>query len=325
MHGEPAVSERARLLLRDAGRRGRGRAAPAVELLAARGLTPFPALLDLEEWLGGAVLRSRSFEVEIGVARMAEVEGDPRAGPDGSRVLVGRQDPWTAISMSADGRLWSHGPDDAPWELAASLPAYVEQLARRAVIDAWSPDPFRVLLEPAGEALARLLGLGRDALSSDDVETAWTGDAGWLVQRHRGDPYATSFAELLGRDLEAAVDALLVLANARPGVRARVIGPGTTAEEHHRDGYARPGAVPDPRALAAVPGTVRLDYLGSCLAYLGAPDDVGDVWVLGAPGARRVEQLVRPGSDPGAGHVEWSSFAGEGAVRRLFLPVHRAG
>jgi hypothetical protein len=323
MAREPGLSARAQRFLRRDAHTRRTPATPDAmrSLLAAQGLQANLPLLAFEARFGGRTLAWASNEVVLGVGRMAQEVGDLHAGPDDSRVLVGQQDPWTAISMSPDGRLWSHGPDDAPWELAVSAAAYVEQLARRATIAGWCADPFRVLLEPDGAAIAAALALHADGPASDEVEAAWAGDACWLIQRRRGDPYATGFADLLCRDLEAAAGTLLALRRVRPGIRVRVIGTTATTEAFARGGYASPGEVPDAAGWRGEQWACSFAYLGSCLAYLGVPDDEGVVWLLGGQGSRRVEQLVRPGADPTAGFVEWSSFATEQAVRRLYLPV----
>jgi tetratricopeptide (TPR) repeat protein len=91
------------------------------------------------------------------------------------------------ISLSADGHLWAHGPDDAPWALAASPHAFLEQLALRAAISEWCADPFHVATDPAGEAIAAAPGLRRDEVASDDHLVAFEGDSCRVLQRRFAD------------------------------------------------------------------------------------------------------------------------------------------
>ena len=319
------LSERARRFLQRVGasRAQSADVAGTLGFVAAQGLPVFPALRDFESEFGGLQFVWRRHDVVLGIACMRERDEDLHAGPDNSRVLIGRADEWIEISMSPDGRLWSHGPDDAPWELASSPATYLEHLALLASIPDWCDEPFRVVVEPIGAKLAQLLDMSVDAIASDDHDAVWTSDACWLLQKLKGDPYATSFASLLCRDIEVAADTLLRLQQARPELRIQVGGceRGTT-EEHSRHGYAKLGQIPAADSWACEPNAVRFAYLGDCMAYLGSPDDVGVVWLFGEPGARRFEQYVRPGSDPGGGFVEWASFGADRAVLRRFLPVY---
>jgi hypothetical protein len=291
--------------------------------VARQGLPVFPALRDFESEFGGLRFSWRGHDVVLGVAAMQAVDSDLHAGPDASRVRIGRDGEWTDISMSLDGALWSHGPDDTPWELAASTASYIEHLALLAAIEDWCSDPFRIIVEPVGGELAGMLGLALDVWASDDTRSAWTDGACWLVQQLRGDPYHTSFAELRCRDIEAAADALVRMRLHRPGTRIQVAGAETGATDvFSRSGYATPDQVPPPDSWAREPGAISFAYLGGCLSYLGSPDDTGEIWLFGEPGARRFEQYVEPGADPGAGFVEWSSFSADRMVRRRFIPVY---
>ena len=325
MSHEHELSERARRFLQRVGASRAPSADPAgtLGLVAEQGLPVFPALRDFESEFGGLTFRWRTHDVVLGIASMRERDEDLHAGPDDSRVLIGRAGEWTDISMSTDGRLWSHGPDDAPWEFASSPAGYLEHLALLASMEAWCDDPFRVVVEPIGPELAQLMDLSVDAVASDDHHAAWTSDACWLLQRLKGDPYNTSSADLLCRDIEVAADTLLHLRQARPGLRIQVGGSRrVTTEEYSRHGYASLDQIPSPDSWAREPNAVHFAYLGDCLAYLGSPDDVGVVWLFGEPGARRFEQYVRPGSDPNAGFVEWASYGADRAVHRRFVPVY---
>jgi hypothetical protein len=294
-----------------------------MEAVARQGLPVSPALRDFESEFGGLNFSWRAHDVVLGVAAMQARDGDLRIGPDASRVLIGSAGEWTDISMSADGTLWSHGPDDTPWELASSPASYIEHLALLAAIVDRCSDTFRIIFEPVGAELARTLGLDLDAWASDGTRAAWTDGACWLLQQLRGDPYHTSFAELRCRDIEAAAGALIRVRHDRPGVRIQVAGTETGAtDEYSRTGYATRNQVPPPESWAREPGAVAFAYLGDCLSYLGSPDDTGDIWLFGEPGARRFEQYVRPGLDPDAGFVEWSSFSASRTVRRRFIPIY---
>lgn len=328
MSREHELSERARRFLHRVGASRAQSADPAgaLEFVTDQGLPVFPALRDFELAYGGLTFMWRTHDVVLGVASMHERVEDLHVGPDDSRVLIGRADEWTDISMSPDGRLWSHGPDDAPWEFASSPATYLEHLALLASIEDWCDDPFRVVVEPIGSRLAQLMDLSVDAMASDDHHAAWTSDACWLLQKLKGDPYSTSFADLLCRDIDVAAETLLHLRQARPTLRIQVAGSeqGVT-EEYSRHGYASLGQIPSPDSWAREPNATSFAYLGGCLAYLGSPDDAGIVWLFSKPGTRRFEQYVRPGIDPDAGFVEWASYRAGRAVRRRYIPVYPPG
>lgn len=319
------ISERGRRFLQRVGASSASSSDPAgaLELVARQGLPVFPALRDFESEFGGLAFRWRTHDVLLGIAAMHARVQDLHAGPDDSRVLIGSAGEWTEISMSPDGALWSHGPDDTPWALASSPKGYLEHLALLASIADWCGDPFRVIVEPIGAELAGVLDLSVDATATDDHQAAWTSDACWLLQRLKGDPYHTSFADLLCRDIDVAAETLLRLRKARPELRIQVGGSdGGAIEEYSRHGFASPDQIPSPDSWAREPNAVSFAYLGDCLSYLGSPDNTGIIWLFGERGARRFEQYVQPGADPDAGFVEWASQGPGWAVRRRFIPVY---
>ncbi|MCU0728421.1 MAG: hypothetical protein MUE73_21990 [Planctomycetes bacterium] len=324
MHPTQSLSARASAFLQRAAMTPRPRPdrAHAVALVAAQGLPVFPALPEFEGALGGLRLEAPGGPVVLGLSEMHAEDPDLRAGADDTRVVVGRQGEWTTISMSADGRLWAHGPDDAPWALAASPLAFLEQLALRAAISEWCADPFHVATDPVGEEIAAALGLRRDEVASDDHLVAFLDDSCRVLQWLRGSPYHTGFAGLLFPDLERAAAGLRRLAHARPGLSVAVAGgEKSTIEEFARDGCAAPGRVPAIDAWAGESSAMRFRYLGNEAVHLGSPEADGVVWVFGAAGESRIEQLVWSGACAGEGVIQWSSFAPGLARRRRYLPV----
>ncbi|MCU0727879.1 MAG: hypothetical protein MUE73_19145 [Planctomycetes bacterium] len=320
----PSLSRRAhRFLFRVAASfRAPGDPSGALAILAAKGLPHSPEIAQFEAAFGGLRFNWRGREALFGIAAMHALDPDLRAGPDGSRVLVGREGEWTGVSMSADGRLWSHGPDDWPWPLAPSFARRLEHLALLAAVDEWCGDPFRLVLPPCGGEIAEALGLVPDATASDDHLAAFAGDAGHLLGRLRGAPPGTSFCELLCRDTDVAAESLLRLRRWRPDMGVAISGTREgRVEEYSRHGYAGPGEVPDPESWAGAQNAVRFRYHAEDLGFLGQPRDVGVVWLFGSPGAWRFEQYVRPGGAPDRGFVEWTSHAGGRTVQRRFIPV----
>ena len=184
--------------------------------------------------------------------------------------------------------------------------------------------------------LAAVLGLPPDLDASDDHLSAFGDGKAFILERRMGNPFATSFAELLFPDRNAAAEALLIVKRHRPGIRIADRRAGED-DDHGvlaaRLCRARPG--PDPESFAREPNATRFRVLGEP-AFRGRPDDAGVVWLFGEPGAWRFEQYLRPGSrrTPGS----WSGPPSETAARfgvgscrstlRLSLdrpPVHSAG
>ena len=321
----PGLSDRAREFLRSVG--ASFDAAPArtamLALVAEQGLPVTPSLHAFEEAFEGLRFAWGHRRLVLGLAAVAADGGDLRAQPGDARVLIGQEDDWTNISMSPDGRLWSHGPDRTPWPLASSPAGYIEQLVLLAEIESCCDAPFRVAVPPSAAKLAPALGLVMDA-ASDDHLAAWRGDSCWLVQRLQGNPYATGFAGLVCRDIEVAADLLLRARQIVQPLGIAVTGiAGEVESVVERHGYASVGRqVPDPESWGSEPGAVRFEYLGDGLGYLGQPDTTGVVWLLGDPGARCLEQVVRAGPAPRDGVVRWDSFAAARSVSRLYIPVY---
>lgn len=320
------LSRRAREFLGSVGasRDPEPASAPALAAAAAQGLPVTPPLRAFEAAFGGMRFTWEHRKVVLGLAALQADDGDLRAAPGDSRVLIGREDEWTDISMSPDGRLWSHGPDRTPWPLASSPSRYLEHLALLAVMRSWCGAPFQVAVPPIGASLAHWLGLVLDDTASDDHLAAWRSDSCWLVQRLQGNPYAVGFANMLCRDMDVAADLLLRARRALPLLRISVTGvEGSVETLVDRHGYASVGRqVPDPESWGREPGAVRFEYLGDGLAYLGRPDTPGVVWLFGSPGAWRFEQVVLAGPSPGDGVVRWGSFDAVGSVSRLYVPVY---
>ncbi len=324
----PALSDRALAFLRGAGARRAPGPDPSAALAtaAAQGLPVSPALRSFEEQFGGLAFTCGRRRVLLGVGAVSAEDAFLRPAPDDDRVLVGREDEWTDLSMSPDGRLWSHGPDGAPWPLAGSATRYVEHLALLATAESVLPDPFLTALPPGGPSLAGVLGWTPDA-ASDDHLAAWSGAPGWLIHRRRGHPYATGYAELRCGSLEATAEVLVRLHRALPGLRVAVTGwVRRTEQQTGRDGWGRVGVeVPDPECWSEAPGVLRFDYLGEGLGFLGQPDRPGTLWLVPGPEGWRLEQVVLAGPEAACGVVRWDSHDARRSLARLFLPVHPPG
>ena len=119
MCGKDQLSGRAsRFLERIAAPRREGAdPAGALELASALGLPASAALAAFEADYGGLRFRFGRRDAVFGVAAMRAEDPDLRIGPDSSRVLIGREDSYTDVSMSADGRLFS------PWAGRGALAA----------------------------------------------------------------------------------------------------------------------------------------------------------------------------------------------------------
>lgn len=325
MHRLPALSDRALAFLRGAGAQRASSPDPsrALEAVAAQGLPVSCALRSFEEQFGGLAFTCGRRSILLGVGAMSAEDPDLRTAPDDDRVFVGREDEWTDLSMSPDGRLWSHGPDGAPWPLAGSAARYVEHLALLATVESLLPDPFLTALPPEGPSLAGVLGWTLDA-GSDDHLAAWSGAPGWLIQRGRGHPYATGYAELRCGSLEAAAEILVHLHRALPGLGVAVTGwVGRTEQQTGHEGWGRVGVeVPEFESWAEEPGALVFDYLGEGLGFLGQPDRPGTVWLLPVREGWRLEQVVLAGPEASDGVIRWDSHDARRSLTRLFLPAH---
>ncbi|WP_437648870.1 hypothetical protein [Sorangium sp. So ce362] len=262
--------------------------------LAACHRPAFAAAIDFEELYGG--LSWGEDPLGIYYDEPMRDENDP-LDLDGTMVPIGSEGV-CGLFMNDAGEVITQ-----PNVKSASIEKYIEQRALFATVEAQRA--YRVKVRPAaGGALAATLGLAVIPEATDAYQAYFEAD-GVLLRHHRQPEVYEARADLaLAPSLEHVAAILESAARAVDSPRVSIHRLGARMI---RLSAGQESCIPSMSSWSTEPDAVRFDY--------GDEDDHRDgvVWLLGAPGSRRVEQYV---TTTDGRLLSWTTYEEKGATLR---------